>query len=62
MKIHNKKELKQTGINHSTDIDCRNFLKIYRNNTNEPFFFTIDTTLHADNPMRFRNNFLNSPL
>ena len=26
------------------------------------FFSTIDTTLPADNPMRFRKNILDSPL
>ena len=57
MKIHNKRELQQIAINHSADIDCKDFLKIYRNCTKEPFFFTIDTTLPADNPLRFRRIF-----
>ena len=71
MKIHNKKELQQVAINHSADIDYKDFLKIYRNCTKEPYslkiyrnctkepysFFTIDTTLPADNPLRFRKNF-----
>ena len=30
MKIHNKRELQYFAINHSTDIDCKDFLKIYR--------------------------------
>ena len=63
MKIHNKRELQQIAINHSAGIDYRDFLKIYRNCTNEPFsFLTIDTALPADNPMRFRKNFSDSPL
>ena len=63
MKIHNQRELQQTAVNHSADIDCKDFLKIYRNCTNEPYsFLTIDTTLPADNPMRFRKNFSDSPL
>ena len=63
MKIHNKRELQQIAINHSADIDYKGFLKIYRNCTNEPYsFFTIDTALHADNPIRFRKNVLDSPL
>ena len=58
MKIHNRRELQQITINHSADIDYKDFLKIYRNYTKEPYsFFTIDTTLPADNPMRFRKNF-----
>ena len=52
MKIHNKRELQQIAINHSADIDYKDFLKIYRNCTNESFL-TIDTTLPADNPVRF---------
>ena len=30
-KIHNKRELQNIAINHSTDIDYKNFVKIYRN-------------------------------
>ena len=63
MKIHNRGELQQIAINHSADIDCKDSLKIYRNCTNEPYsFLTIDTTLPADNPMKFRKKFSDSPL
>ena len=63
MKIHSRKELQNIAINHSADIDYRDFLRIYRNCTTEPYsFLTIDTTLPADNLMRFRNNFSDSPL
>ena len=63
MKIHNRREIQQIAIDHSADIDYKDFLKIYRNCTNEPYYFlTIDTTLLADNPMRFRKNFSRSPL
>ena len=63
MKIHNKRELQQTAINHSADIDYKDFLNIYRNCTKSPYYFlTIDTTLAADNLMRFRANFWNSSL
>ena len=49
MKIHNRRELQQIAINHSAEIDYKDFLKIYRNRTKEPYsFFTIDTTLPAD--------------
>ena len=45
VKIHNKKELQQIAINHSADIDYKDFLKIYRSCTKEPYsFFTINTT------------------
>ena len=63
MKIHNKRELQQIAINHSADIDYKDFLKIYRNCTEEPdSFFTIATTLPDDNLLRFKRNFLDSPL
>ena len=63
MKIHNKRELQKFAIDHSADIDYKDFVKIYRNCTKEPYsFFTINTTLPADNPLRFRKNFSDSPL
>ena len=37
MKINNKRELQNIAINHSTDIDYQDFLKIYRECTTEPF-------------------------
>ena len=61
MKIHNKRELENIAINHSADIDYKDFMKIYRKCTSEPFsFLTIDTTLPADNLLRFRKNLLDS--
>ena len=58
-KIYNNKELQNIAINHSADIDYKDFTKIYRKCTNEPFsFMTIDTTLSASNPLRFRKNLL----
>ena len=63
MKIHNKRELQKIAINHSADIDYKDFMKIYRNCTKEPYsFLTIDTTLTADNPLRFKKNVLDSSL
>ena len=63
MGIHNRRELQQITIDHSSDIDYKDFLKIYRNCTKEPYFyFTIDTTFPADNPVRFKKNVSYSPL
>ena len=57
MKINNKRELENIAINHSADIDNQDFMKIYRECTNEPFnFLTIDTTLQASDPLRFIKN------
>ena len=56
MKIHNRKELQIIEINHSADIDYKDFMNIYRKCKSEPYsFLTIDTTLSADDdPLRFR--------
>ena len=63
MKIHNRRELKQITIDHSPDIDYKDFLKIYRNCTKEPYsFLTINTALPANDPLRFRKNLSDSPL
>ena len=59
MKINNKRELQNIAINHSADIDYKDFMKIYRECTKEPFnFLTIDTTLPASDPLRFWKNCL----
>ena len=57
IKISNKKELQNIAINHSADIDYKDFMKIYREGTKEPYSFsTIDKTLLASDPLRFRKN------
>ena len=54
-KINNRIELKNIGINHSADADYNDFKKIYRECTKEPYnFLTMDTTLPASDPLRFR--------
>ena len=55
MKINNKSELQNIAINHSAGIDYKEFIKIYRKCTKEPYnFLTMDTTLPSTNPLRFR--------
>ena len=59
MKIPNKRELQQIDLNHSSDIDFKDFIKIFIKYTTEPYSFLInDTTLPSDNPLRFRKNLL----
>ena len=59
MKINNRKELQNIAINHSGDIDYKKFVRIYRECTRNPYsFLTIDTTLPASDPLRFRKNLL----
>ena len=61
MKINNRKELQNIAINHSVDIDLDDFVRIYREYTRKPYsFLTIDTTLPASDPLRFRKNLLPS--
>ena len=44
-KLHNERELQNIAINHSADIDYKDFIKIYRDCTKELYnFLTIDTT------------------
>ena len=59
MKINTKGELEDIARSHSADIDYKDFVKIYRECTKEPFsFLTIDTTLPASDPLRLRKSLL----
>ena len=59
MKIPNKRELQQTALKHSSDVDFKYFIKIYKKCTAELYSFLVnDTTLESDNPLKFRKNFL----
>ena len=59
MKIPNKRELQQIALNHSSDIDFKDFIKVYKKFVAEPDSFLVnDTTLPSDNPLRFRKNIL----
>ena len=56
-KIPNKRELLQIALNHSSDIDFKDFMNVYKKYTKEPYSFLVnDTTLPSDNPLRFRKN------
>ena len=51
MKIH------QIAINHSAGIDYKDFMKIYKRCTSEPYsFLTIGATVPSNNSLRFRKN------
>ena len=59
MEILNKKELQQIASNHSSDIDFKDFMRLYKKYTKESYsFLANDTTLSPDNPLRFRKNLL----
>ena len=55
-----KRELQQIAINHLSDINSTDFVKIYKKCTAEPYSFLVNnTTLASDNPLRFRKNLSN---
>ena len=57
MKITNKRELMQVAINHSSNINTKDFIEIYRKCTDKPYpFLVIDTTLPSNNLLRFGKN------
>ena len=59
-KLNNKRQLQNIAINHSSDIDYKEFFKVYRDSTREPYnCLTIDTTQPVYK--RFKKNF-NDPL
>ena len=59
MKIPNKRELQQIALNPSSDIDFKDFMKIFKTYTAKPYSFLVnDTTLPSSNPLRFRKNLL----
>ena len=57
MKIANKRE--QIDLIDSSDIDFKDFIKIYKKYTAEPYSFLVNnTTLPSDNSLRFRKSIL----
>ena len=60
MKISNKKELQRIALDHSSDLDFKDFMKFYKKCTAEPYSFLVnDTNLPLDNLERiFWNKFL----
>ena len=59
MIISNKRELQQIALNHSSDIDFKDFMRIFKKYTTEPYSFLVDDTAFPSyNPLRFRKNLL----
>ena len=42
MKISNERELQQIAINHSSDIEFKDFIKIYKKYTAKPYSFLVN--------------------
>ena len=54
-----KRELQQIASNHSSDIEFKDFMKLYKDYIKEQFLFLVkDTALPSDNPLKFRKNLL----
>ena len=52
MKIPNKRELQHKASSHSSDIDFKDFIKLYKDYTKEPYSFLVnDTSLSSNNPL-----------
>ena len=61
MKIPNKKEFQEIALHHSSDIDFKDFIKICKKYTTEPYsFLDNERTLPSSNPLTFRKNLLES--
>ena len=59
IKIPNKRKLKQIASNHLSGIDFKDFAKLYKDDTKEPYSSLVNnTTLSSDNPLRFSYNLL----
>ena len=59
MKVPNKRELHQIALIHSSDIDFKDFMKICKRCTVEPYSFLVNDKTHpSDNPLRFKKNLL----
>ena len=60
MKSSNKREFQQIALNHSSDINSKDFIKIYKKYTAEPYSVLVNgVRLASDNPLRFRKNLFN---
>ena len=59
MKIPKKRKLQQIATNHSSEIDVKDFMKLYKDYTKEPYSFLVnDTALSSDNSLRLRKDLL----
>ena len=55
MKIPNKRELQEIALNRLSEINFKDFIKIYKKCTAEPYSFLVnDTMLASDNPFKIQ--------
>ena len=59
MKISSKTELQEIVWNNSSDIDVKDFVKLYRYYTKELFWYLAkDITVSSNNSLQFKKNLL----
>ena len=59
LKIPNKRGLQKITLNHPSDVGLKDFVKIDKKFTAEPYYFLVnDITLPSYNLLRFRKNLL----
>ena len=55
MKIPNKRELQQIAINHSSDVSFKDFMKIYKKRTVEPYSVLVNDTFLPSAKLNLKN-------
>ena len=59
VKFFNKRKPQQITSNHSSDNDFKDFMKLHKDYTKEPYLLLVnDITLSTENSLRFRKNLL----
>ena len=59
MKTPNKKVFQQIASNRSSNINFKDFMKVYKDYTKDPYLFLVnDTTLLSANSLQFRKKLL----
>ena len=58
MKISNKRKLQQIASYHMSHIEFKDFMKLHKDNTKEPFSSLVYDTAMSDGPLRFLKNLL----
>ena len=57
MEVPSKRELQQIALNHSSNIDFKDFMRIYKKYTADPYSLLVkDTTLLSGNPLRLKKS------
>ena len=56
--IKGNRQLQQIALNHSLDIDFKDFMRVYKKCTAKPYFFLVtDATLASNNPLKIWKKF-----